>query len=110
MSEKATTRFSGTYFNRDLVLRLERWSEVASWVILAAYGLDLLLAAGVFLLQYLRGQFQGWGLTDLLTNALYIVERPFRGVVYFILLQAVGKGLLILMDTEDNTRRAASND
>jgi hypothetical protein len=42
-----------------------------------------------------------------LTNVLYIIERPFRGVVYFIALQAISKALLILMDMEDNTRRAA---
>jgi hypothetical protein len=29
------------------------------------------------------------------------------GIVYFFALQAIAKALLILMDMEDNTRRAA---
>jgi hypothetical protein len=35
------------------------------------------------------------------------VSRVFVGAVLFMLLQAAAKVLLILMDIEDNTRRAA---
>ena len=107
MSELKNEKFMGTYFDRDAVIKISRWGEVLSWVVVAVYAVDLLLALGVFLLQYFRGFWVGMGFTDLLTNIVYIVERPFRGVVYFVALQAISKALLILMDMEDNTRRAA---
>jgi hypothetical protein len=71
------------------------------------YAADLLLTAGVFLLQIIRHTFWAMGFSDYATNALMIIERPFRGIVYFIALQAISKSLLILMYMEDNTRRAA---
>ena len=47
----------------------------------------------------------GLGPTDLLQNFLYIIERPVHGMLYFALLQALSKGLLIALDMEENTRR-----
>jgi hypothetical protein len=82
-----------------------RWADILSWVVLAVYALDILLAAGVFVLQVARGFWVGLGFTDIAMNVLLIVERPFRGIVYFVALQAIGKALLILMDMEDNLRR-----
>jgi hypothetical protein len=35
------------------------------------------------------------------------LQQPLPGVFYFFALQAVSKGLLIFLDMEDNTRRAA---
>jgi len=107
MTKEESSGFVGTYFDRDRVLRLARWADIASWAVAIVYSIDLLLALGVFGLQYSRGFWSGTGLTDLFTNLLYIIERPFRGIAYFIVLQAIGRALLILMDMEDNTRRAA---
>jgi hypothetical protein len=106
MSEPKNEKFLGTYFSRDAVLKLSRWADILSWVVVGVYALDLVVAAGTFTLSVLRG-FWGGGFTDYANNIILIVERPFRGVVYFIALQAIGKALLILMDMEDNTRRAA---
>ena len=107
MSESKNEKFMGTYFDRDAVIQVSRWSEILSWVVVGVYAADILLGLVVYFLQYMRGFMMGMGMTDLTTNLLYIVERPFRGVVYFIVLQAISKALLILMDMEDNTRRAA---
>jgi hypothetical protein len=107
MSETKDEKFMGTYFDRDTVVQVSRWADILSWVVVVVYAVDLLMALGVFGLQQMRGMLGGMGFTDYVTNILYIVERPFRGVVYFIALQAIGKALLILMDMEDNTRRAA---
>ncbi len=107
MAETKNDKFLGTYFDRDSVVKVSRWGEILSWVVVGVYAVDLLLALGVFVLQYARGFWAGIGFTDVFTNALYIAERPFRGVIYFIALQAISKSLLILMDMEDNTRRAA---
>jgi hypothetical protein len=107
MSETKNEKFMGTYFDRDSVIKVARWGEILSWVVVGLYAVDLLLALGVFVLQYFRGFWVGVGFTDQVTNLLYILERPFRGIVYFIALQAIAKALLILMDMEDNTRRMA---
>ncbi len=109
MSEnrKETGSFLGTYFDRSAVLRISRWSEISAWIVAAVYGSDLVVAVGVFILQNLRGFFIQMGFTDYVQNILYIIERPFRGIAYFIALQAIAKALLILLDMEENTRRAA---
>ena len=107
MSETKDKTFLGTYFDRDAVVKLSRWADILSCIVVAVYAVDLLLVLGVFILHTTRGMWAGLGPTDLFTNVLYIIERPFRGVVYFIALQGIGKTLLILMDMEENTRRAA---
>ena len=101
------TDFLGTYFDRSVVLRIVRGAEVASWVVLVVYGLQLLLSAAVFILSYMRGFLQGLGFTDLFQQILFVLEQPFRGIVYFLGLQALAKILLMFMDIEENTRRAA---
>ena len=102
--------FLGTYFDRDSVLWLVSFANILAWVILVIYGIQMLLSILVFGLQFLRGFYVGTGPTELFQQALYLIEMPFRGFVYFIVLQAVGKALLIFMDVEDNTRRAKRQD
>ena len=104
-SEQA--RFLGTYYDRDVVLNVSRWADILAWVVAAVYVIDMLLAVIVLVLQVARGFWQGMGVTDIITNILYVLERPFRGVVYFVALEGISKVLLILMDMEDNLRRAA---
>ena len=99
--------FIGTYFDRDAVMRVARWGEILAWVVVGVYAFDLLLSAGIFILQLARGFMQGMGFTDLLMNIVILAERPFRGVVYFLALQGISKVLLILMDMEESLRRAA---
>ena len=105
-TESQPVSFLGTYFDRDVVLRVSRWADILSWVVVAVYAVDMVLALTVFLLQFARGFWQGMGFTDVLTNLVYLFERPFRGVVYFIALQGIGKVLLILMDMEESLRRS----
>ena len=91
MTEAKDEQFMGTYFDRDAVVKVSRWGDILSWVVVGVYAADLLLSAGVFLLQIIRQTFWGMGFTDYATNTLMIIERPFRGVVYFIALQAIGR-------------------
>ncbi len=99
--------FPATYFERDSVIRMAHVIAVLSWVVAGIYALDVIVGLGVFLLQYLRGLMGGMGFTDYLQNILFILERPLHGMLYFAAMQAVSKGLLIFLDVEDNTRRAA---
>ena len=103
-------RFLGTYFDRDAVIRMARVIAILSWVVAGIYLFDVVLSVGVFFLSYVRGFVIGLGFTDILQNALIIIERPLHGMLYFAAMQAVSKGLLIFLDVEDNTRRAARRD
>jgi hypothetical protein len=106
MSEERTG-FLGTYFDRDLVMRLSKALRVLAWVIAGIYAFDLLVSLTQMGLQYVRGFMVGLGVTDVLMNLLYVIERPIHGVLYFGLLQSLSHGLLIALDVEDNTRREA---
>src|SRR5512146_2252133 len=100
-------RFLGTFFDRDAAIRFARVFLILSWVIVAIYGADLLVSLGAFGLQYARGFLSGMGFTDVLQNLLFILERPIHGMIYFAVLQTLGRGLQIGLDLEENTRRAA---
>ena len=104
--QEKTSTFLGTYFDRSVVIRIVRVAEIASWVVLVVYSLQLLTSAGAFVLSYVRG-FSPPGITDKFQQILFVLEQPFRGIVYFIGLQAIAKILLMFLDIENNTRRAA---
>ena len=104
INQNSDTRFLGTFFDQSVVLRIVRVAEIASWIVIVVYGLQLLLSVTVFVLSFIRG-FMAPGFTDLFQQLLWVLEQPFRGVVYFIGLQAIAKILLMFMDIEQNTRR-----
>ena len=106
MAEKHTN-FSGTYFNRDTVIRLASFARVFAWIVAGVYALQWVVQVGVYALQIVRGLWPGMGFTDYAQTILGLFEQPLRGLVYFIVLQGVGQALLMFMDMEDNTRRAA---
>jgi len=88
-------------------LKLSRLAVLFSWIVVVVYGSQFALSVLVYFLQLVRGQNYGLGPTDYVQQLLWLVEQPFRGVVYFVALQALGKILLMFMDIEVNTRRAA---
>jgi len=106
-NQEKTSGFMGTYFDPDVVLRIVRVAEISSWVVLVVYALQLVVSALVLGLQYARGMMQWAGFTDTAQQVLFVLEQPFRGIVYFIGLQAIAKILLMFMDIEANTRHAA---
>ncbi|HLF74413.1 MAG TPA: hypothetical protein VI524_08715 [Anaerolineales bacterium] len=108
-SNEKQAGFLGTYFDRDAVLRLARWADVLAWVILTVYVLSWLISFLMFLAQYLSGLYIDKGATFLTVLSIFApyFQQPLPGVFYFFGLQAVSKGILILLDMEDNTRRAA---
>jgi hypothetical protein len=105
--EKTHTGFLGKYFDPNTVLRLSSAAGLLAWALLVIYVLDFVIAITVFALQLRRGFMVGLGYTDYIQNIIFILERPMRGVIYFLVLQAISKGLLVALDIEDNTRRAA---
>ncbi len=99
--------FLGTYFNKDIVMRLSRLAIIISWVVAGVYGLEFLVQCLATIMQIIQGFWIGWGVTEVFQTILSIFEQPLRGVVYFVVLQGVAQVLLLFMDLEDNTRRAA---
>jgi hypothetical protein len=102
-----TVNFLGTYFSKDAVLRLVSVTKTLSWVVVGVYALEWLAQSLAMISQVSAGSWTGMGFTDAAQSILYLFEQPLRGVVYFIVLQGLAQGLLMLMDMEDNTRRAA---
>jgi hypothetical protein len=107
-TEKQTSYF-GTYFDRDSILRIARWADIISWITLTIYILLWLSALLMFLAQYYNGMFMEKGMTFLNVINFFspYLTQPLPGIFYFFGLQAVSKILLLLLDMEDNTRRAA---
>jgi hypothetical protein len=103
------TGFLGAYFDRDGVLRLSRGADIVAWIILTIYLLSWLLNMLLFLSQYFNGLYMDKGMTFLNVVNMFApyLQQPLPGLFYFFGLEAVSKGLLIFLDMEDNTRRAA---
>jgi hypothetical protein len=99
--------FPGIYFSKDTVLRLTSAAKVFSWVVVGVYAFEWLVQAFAMIMQISRGFWMGMGFIDVAQSIVFLFEQPLRGVVYFVVLQAVAQVLLIFMDLEDNTRRAA---
>jgi len=109
-SNDKQNKFFGTYFERDSVLRISRAADVVSWVILTIYILTWAFTLILFLIQYFSGLYFAKGEETFLTIfSLFspYLQQPIPGLIYFFALQGISKGLLILLDMEDNTRRAA---
>jgi hypothetical protein len=108
-SNEKQAGFLGTYFDRDGVLHLSRWADVVAWVVLTVYVLTWLFPFLLFLGQYSSGLYFDKGATFLNVFGMFApyFQQPIPGLFYFFGLQAISKGLLIFLDMEDNTRRAA---
>jgi hypothetical protein len=104
-------KFLGAYFDRDSVLRLSRGADSLSWVTLAFYGITWLFQVMLFMSQYVNGMMGDKGMSFLMGFNMFspYLTQLLPGVFYFFALQAISKGLLIMLDMEDNTRRSARN-
>ncbi len=108
-SNEKQAGFLGTYFDRDGILRLSRWADVIAWITLTIYLLSWLVSMLMFLAQYFSGLYFDKGATFLNVINMFApyLMQPLPGIFYFFGLQGISKGLLIFLDMEDNTRRAA---
>jgi hypothetical protein len=99
------TNFLGTYFNKNSVLHISAYAKYFSWIVMGMYALQWLIQIAATVTQIFQGFWIGMGFTDILLNIFSLFDQPLRGVVYFIVLQAVAQSLLLFLDMEDNTRR-----
>ena len=96
------TGFSGTYFDKNSVVRLSWGLSILGWVIFAIY-----LVQWVFnIWQSVYGAIVGGYMMDF-GFIIFNLSQPFQGAMVLGILLAASKALLILLDIEDNTRRAA---
>ena len=106
-SNQNKTNFAGTYFDRDTVIRLTRFLKIASWIVAVVYIYQLITGMAVFVLQLSRNLVYIGGPTDLMQQIGWLLQPSLAGVIFYVALQAFAQALLILLDIEDNTRRAA---
>jgi hypothetical protein len=107
MNMQKRSDFLGTYFSKDTVLKLALVSRIFAWIIAGFYVVQWFVQIVTIVLQISRGFWVGSGPTDIAQSMLMLFEQPLRGLVYFIVLQATSQALLMFMDMEDNTRKAA---
>jgi len=105
--EEKHGNFLGTYFSKETMLKLAAVAKIFSWIVLGIYATQLFVQFVTNILSIARGFWAGMGYTDIALSFILTLELPLRGVVYFIVLQAVAQVLYVFMDLEDNTRRAA---
>ena len=103
------TGFLGTYFDRDASLRLARWAGILAWVLLGMYAYTTLVSTGKFLSLLLSGgiSYAGTSIFYRLSIPTMQISQMVPVLVYFIILKVAQQVLLILLDVEDNSRRAA---
>jgi hypothetical protein len=108
-STEKRTGFLATYFDRDAVLKIARIAGIFAWVALGIYIFTTLISFTQFMLQFVTGIFyqKGMSIVDVAGYFTPYLLQIVPGLVYFIGLKFAEHGLLILLDVEDNTRRAA---
>ena len=106
MSEKDENHsgFMGTYFDRNSVLKLSKITAIFGWVIFAFFIIQWFYAIWQNVYNAFSGNYP-------LDPGFFIYNsgQPFQGAMVLLVLLAASKILLILLDIEDNTRRAAWN-
>ncbi len=101
------TGFMGTYFNKDTVLKISRASKILAWSILGIYGVLFLQNIAMTVIQIRQGFLADRPFTDFLQIFLPIIRELLIGGIFFLVLMGMANILLIFLDVEDNTRRAA---
>ena len=110
-STESKTNFAGTYFDRDKVMQISRIAGIFAWVALGIYLFTTLNSFTQFMIQYVTGIYsqKGMSIFDVLGFFTPYLLQLVPGLLYFAGLKFVQHALLILLDLEDNTRRAARN-
>ena len=103
------TRFLGTYFDRDTTLRLAHLAGILAWVLLAMAVYNTFVSIGqfAFMLASESVSYAGANIFDKLSIPTVQLSQLSPGLVYFVMLKTAQQVLLILLDMEDNSRRAA---
>jgi hypothetical protein len=108
LSTENRTGFLGTYFDRDTVLRVAHLAGILAWMILAmSLSATFVSVGNIVWMTVYGGAYEGANLFDRLTILTSHFPQLSPGLAYFGVLKATQQVLLILLDLEDNSRRAA---
>lgn len=108
-SPEKRSAFLGAYFDRDAVLRAARLAGIVAWFLLGLHIFNAFNSTGQYLFMLASGavNFQG----TLIFDQLSMLTLPFTqlapGLLYFTALKVAQQVLLILLEVEDTSRRAA---
>src|SRR5215208_6475118 len=82
------TRFLGTYFDRDAVLRVARLTGILAWVLLALYAYTTFVSIGQFWMFVASGatSYEGTNIFDRMSIPTLQISPLVPGLVYFIML------------------------
>ncbi len=107
--EEKQNHFYGTFFNKDSVLKIARWSGILAWVVLGVYLFTAAITFIQFMQQFMTGVYyqKGMSIFDLISFFTPYLIQPLPGVIYFFGLKFVEHSLLIFMDVEESARRSA---
>jgi hypothetical protein len=110
-SNDSKTNFTGTYFDRDKVMQISRIAGIFAWIALGIYLVASSISFIQFMISFATGVYYQKGLSifDVLGYFTPYFLQFVPGLLYFAALKFVQHALLILLDVEDNTRRAARN-
>lgn len=108
-STEKQTVFLGTYFDRDVVLRVARFAGGLAWAVLVLYVYNTIASIGQFwlLLASAEVSYANANIFDRMMVPTTPLMQLVPGLAYFVMLKAAQQVLLILLDMEDNSRRAA---
>jgi len=98
---KHPTGFLGTYFDVDAVLKIERWARIIAWVTLAIYAIEAVYT----IYQNVYSAIVGGYPVDFFF-LFQTLARIIQGGLVFIIIRIAANILLVLLDIEENTRRA----
>jgi hypothetical protein len=103
------TDFMGTYFDREAALRFARFAGILAWVLLGMFIYTTLISIGQFwwAVTYGGASYVGVNIFDKLSIPTMQISQLTPGLVYFTMLKIAQQVILILLDMEDNSRRAA---
>ncbi len=94
--------------NENRLWKISAWADTASWVMLAGYVLIFLGRLIVLIQSYLQKDVTAIAQDPTITYTatelvvwINVLLIPVEGITYFLILQAVSQGLLMLMDMED---------
>ena len=95
------------YHNETKLLNISFWSNILSWVLLIIYILNFLAR----LISAIGAMGQG-AISNLEQSPFFLLDGvftwtnilaiPATGFLYFLILQAISQGILMLMDIEEN--------
>jgi hypothetical protein len=94
-----------TFYNYKHLTNIASWAKLLSWIVLVL-GVVFLFAIIAVVVQIFPQFSSGTSPVQVLPSILTYVMYGFLCGFLFVILQAVAEGIYVLMDIEENTKKA----